>query len=112
MPRIQTTTNTETGDNFPVEICCDCAKQYPPTPQTCPNLLMDVATVAFNGRENGYKHFCCAKSMAQAMQTTDSYPGPVYEELSMERGDYFCVLCDAPMGKNDYAWPTFKTKTA
>lgn len=105
MPRIQVTTNTETGDSFPLEICLHCAKKYPPDPQTCDNLLYDCATVAFNGKENGFKHFCCAKSMAKAMQTTEGYPGPVYEDATRDGDPLLCVLCDEPMWESDYAWP-------
>jgi len=107
MPRIQVTTNTETGDSFPVEICCGCAKQYPPNPQTSEDLLIDVAEAVTDIRFASYSDaFCCAKSMVKAMQTTENYPGAVYEDFPDH--DYRCVICDEPMSADDYDWPKFK----
>jgi len=54
--------------------------------------------------------FCCTKSMAKAMQATDSYPGPVYEDATRDGDPLRCVLCDEPMWESDYAWPKSEPK--
>ena len=75
---------------------------------------MDIADVAFRGRrqrggQNGYQQFCCAKSMAKAMQTIEEYPGPVYEDaVELDNAALRCILCNDEMGKGDYDWPKFK----